>query len=142
MFCDTSIILDTYRCKDKDFETLIHESLIHKIHKRSLNQSHLFFLVPSAPEKVQAIRTGAASVRVLWKRATSDSSVGPIQGYKVYYRPAASMVWKFKIACSSCNSLDLENLAVLKPYRFHVMAFSEAGDGVPSPTFTVLQGIP
>ena len=66
MFCDTSIILDTYRCKDKDFETLIHESLIHKIHKRSLNQSHLFFLVPSAPEKVQAIRTEHLSVAYLF----------------------------------------------------------------------------
>ena len=90
---------------------------------------------------VQAIRTGTDSIRVLWKPVAMDSSVGPIKGYKIYYRPAGSTLWTIATACSSCISIDLEKLANFTTYRFQVAAFSELGDGARSPTFGVLEGI-
>lgn len=113
----------------------------HLFHWKLANgNKNVCLLVPPAPENVQAIRTGIDSIRILWKPVAFDPLVGPIEGYKVYYRPVNSSLWSMAIVCGSCKSVDLKDLERYTSYQFRVAAFSVLGDGGFSPTFGVLEG--
>lgn len=94
---------------------------------------HLFLVPSSPPMNLTVYSTSSTSLSVSWNPVPTEFENGIITGYRVFYMDQAESKPKLKHTVSSTTfSVDLTDLSVYTNYCIQVLAFTQAGDGVPS----------
>nr|XP_053630406.1 cell adhesion molecule DSCAML1-like [Cherax quadricarinatus] len=96
------------------------------------------------PETIRCEATSAKSVSVAWRPPPGQGQNGLIKGYRVLYMPASQYSDEEAQAETAAESTNIFNLEKFTNYSISVLAYTSAGDGVPSqPIFcTTLQDVP
>uniref|UniRef100_A0A8D8LZQ1 Down syndrome cell adhesion molecule-like protein Dscam2 n=1 Tax=Cacopsylla melanoneura TaxID=428564 RepID=A0A8D8LZQ1_9HEMI len=86
------------------------------------------------PDNIACASVTATSLKITWETVPTDARNGVIQGYKVVYYPSEDWYESLDSNLTKTFSLSatLQGLKKFTNYSVQVLAFTQAGDGMPS----------